>query len=201
VQGVAALYARVVFLRKAALRPVPRWAVVDDMAIDALEEALGEAEEDLQRTLDGGYREMDRLQPELAEYLAGQVSSRSDELAQSVGYFLAVTVYLAFKEAFPTRLGTVDEASLQLALSTLDVDEELRRNDPTEVLESDDVVAMGQPALVNYVQHHFDEALSQSEGAADLDAFDAVYRAILVEVIALSHAVRSPSGSAHDAMA
>ncbi|MEQ8454548.1 MAG: hypothetical protein RLP09_13000 [Sandaracinaceae bacterium] len=186
------------FLRKAALRPVPRWAVVDDLAIDALEETLGEAEEDLQRTLDGGYREMDRLQPELAEYLAGQVSSRNDELAQSVGYFLAVTVYLAFREAFPTRLTTVDESSLQLALSTLDVDEELRRNDPTEVLESDDVVAMGQPALVSYVQHHFDEALSQSEGGADLDAFDTVYRAILVEVIALSHAVRAPSGTAQD---
>jgi len=177
---------------------VPRWAVVDDLAIDALEETLGEAEEDLQRTLDGGYREMDRLQPELAEYLAGQVSSRNDELAQSVGYFLAVTVYLAFREAFPTRLTTVDESSLQLALSTLDVDEELRRNDPTEVLESDDVVAMGQPALVSYVQHHFDEALSQSEGGADLDAFDTVYRAILVEVIALSHAVRAPSGTAQD---
>ncbi|MEQ8727324.1 MAG: hypothetical protein RID81_38955 [Sandaracinaceae bacterium] len=186
------------FLRKAALRPVPRWAVVDDLAIDALEETLGEAEEDLQRTLDGGYREMDRLQPELAEYLAGQVSSRNDELAQSVGYFLAVTVYLAFREAFPTRLTTVDESSLQLALSTLDVDEELRRNDPTEVLESDDVVAMGQPALVSYAQHHFDEALSQSEGGADLDAFDTVYRAILVEVIALSHAVRAPSGTAQD---
>lgn len=191
-------YDRAVFLRKAALRPVPRWAVVDDLAIDALEETLGEAEEDLQRTLDGGYREMDRLQPELAEYLAGQVSSRNDELAQSVGYFLAVTVYLAFREAFPTRLTTVDESSLQLALSTLDVDEELRRNDPTEVLESDDVVAMGQPALVSYVQHHFDEALSQSEGGADLDAFDTVYRAILVEVIALSHAVRAPSGTAQD---
>ncbi|GAB5546639.1 MAG: hypothetical protein SangKO_063990 [Sandaracinaceae bacterium] len=191
-------YDRPVFLRKAALRPVPRWAVVDDLAIDALEETLGEAEEDLQRTLDGGYREMDRLQPELAEYLAGQVSSRNDELAQSVGYFLAVTVYLAFREAFPTRLTTVDESSLQLALSTLDVDEELRRNDPTEVLESDDVVAMGQPALVSYVQHHFDEALSQSEGGADLDAFDTVYRAILVEVIALSHAVRAPSGTAQD---
>lgn len=182
------------FLRKAALRPVPRWAIVDDMAIDSLEEELGEAEEKLQEALDAGYREMDRRQPELAEWLAEQVSSRHDELAQSVGYFLAVTVYLAFREAFPTRLDPVDDTMLQLAIETLSADEELRANDPTEVLESDDVVAMGQPAVLSYVQHHFDEALAQADGDADLEAFDVVYRAILVEVIALSHAVRAPSG-------
>lgn len=167
------------------------------MAIDALEDSLGDGDDALQRSLDVGYRDMDRLQPYLAEWLAGQVSSRSDELAQSVGYFLAVTVFMAFREAFPTRIEAVDEASVRLALDTLDTDEELRANDPTEVLESDDVVAMGQPALVAYVQHHFDEALAQAEGDADLEAFDAVYRAILVEVIALSHAVRSPDGETH----
>lgn len=194
---MAGEYARAVFLRKAALRPVPRWAVVDDLAIDALEESLGESEEGLQQALDAGYREMDRLQPHLAEWLAGQVSSRKDELAQSVGYFLAVTVYLAFREAFPTRLDTVDEVSLKLAIDTLSADEELRANDPSEVLESDDVVAMGQPAVLGYVQHHFDEALAQADDEVDLEAFDVVYRAILVEVIALSHAVRSPTGEAH----
>lgn len=176
---------------------MPPWAVVDDLAIDALEDSLGEPEENLQETLDTGYREMDRLQPDLAEWLAGQVSSRKDELAQSVGYFLAVTVYLAFREAFPTRLGTVDGSALHLAIETLDTDAELRANDPTEVFESDDVVAMGQPSVLSYVQHHFDEAVAQADGEADLEAFDVVYRAILVEVIALSHAVRSPNGEAH----
>jgi len=181
-----------VFLRKAALRPVPAWAVVDDVALDALESELGDDDESLQEILDAGYHEMDRLQPHLAEWLAEQVSSRNDELAQSVGYFLVVTVYLAFREAFPTRLGAVDESALRLALETLEVDEELRANDPTEVFESDDVIAMGQPALIAYVQHHFDEALAQAEGSPDLDAFDGVYRAILIEVIALSHAVQAP---------
>lgn len=181
------------FLRKAALRPVPKWAVVDDLALDALEATLGEDDEDLQGALDAGYRDMDRHQPALAEFLAREVSSRPDELAQSVGYFLAVVTYLAFKEAFPTRVGVVDEAALRLALETLTVDEQLRADDPEEVFESDDVVAMGQPALVSYVQHHFDEAIAQADESVDLNAFDVVYRAILVEVIALSHAVRAPS--------
>ena len=181
-----------VFLRKAALRPVPSWAVVDEVALDSLEAELGEDDENLQTALDAGYRDMDRLQPALAEFLAHEVSSQPDELAQSVGYFLAVVVYLAFKEAFPTRVAGVDPAELKLALETLAVDEQLRAEDPSEIFESDDVVAMGQPALVSYVQHHFDEALVQAGPEADLDAFDVVYRAVLVEVIALSHAVRAP---------
>ena len=180
------------FLRKAALRPVPRWAVVDELAIDGLEDRLGDEDEDLQGVLDVGYREMDRHQPALATWLADQVSSRNDELAQSVGYFLAVTVFIAFREAFPTRLCPVDESALKLAIEMLELDLELRKNDATEVLETDDVVAMGQPALVSYVQHHFDEAIAQAENEADLEAFDVVYRAILVEIIALSDAVRAP---------
>jgi hypothetical protein len=187
-----------VFIRKAALRSVPRWAVVDDLALDQLEDSLGDGEDRLQQALDAGYRDMDRMQPHLAEWLAGQVSSKKDELAQSVGYFLAVTVFLAFREAFPTRLDEVDPVSLKLAIDTLSADEELRANDPTEVLESDDVVAMGQPGLLGYVQHHFDEALAQADSEVDLEAFDVVYRAILVEVIALSHAVKAPSGETSD---
>lgn len=168
--------------------------MVDELAIDALEAQLGGAEGELQVTLDHAYRDMDREQPHLASWMAGEVSSRRDELAQSVGYFLAVTVYLAFREAFPTRLALVDESALTLARETLEVDEELRANDPSEVFESDDVVAMGQPALLDYVQHHLDEALAQADEDADLSAFDVVYRAILVEVIALSHAVKGPVG-------
>lgn len=184
------------FLRKAALRPVPSWAVVSASAIDALEAQLSAAEEQLQGELDRGYRDMDLGQPHLAEWLAEEVSSGHDELAQSVGYFLAVTVHMAFKEAFGRRLRLVDEASLELAQQTLAVDEELRANDPSEVFESDDVIAMGQPALVDFIQHHFDEAIAQSDEATDLRAFDVVYRALLVEVIALSHAVDAPEGRA-----
>jgi hypothetical protein len=184
------------WVRKAALREVPRHAVVDDVAIQTVEEQLGEEGDELQQMLDGTYREMDRKQPALAAWLADQVSSRSDDLAQSLGYFLVVTVYMAFREAFPTRLGAVEQAGLELAIQTLDADEELRANDPTEVLESDDVVAMGQPQLLHFVQHHLDQALSQAGEEPDLEAFDHVYRAILVEVISLSHAVKKPEGSA-----
>ncbi|AKF05794.1 hypothetical protein [Sandaracinus amylolyticus] len=184
------------FVLKAALRPVPRHAVVDEVAISGVEEQLGEEGEELQEMLDATYREMDRKQPALATWLGEQVSSRTDDLAQSLGYFLVVTVYMAFREAFPTRLTEVDETSLKLAIDTLAADEELRANDPAEVMESDDVVAMGQPVLLHFVQHHLEQALSQAGEDPDLEAFDHIYRAVLVEVIALSHAVKSPDGTA-----
>jgi hypothetical protein len=182
------------FVKKAALRPVPRWAVVDDVAVGAVEETLGEEGDRLQDSLDGAYREMDRRQPALATWLSAQVSSRDDDLAQSLGYFLIVTVYMAFREAFPTRLGEVDATELELARGTLEADEELRKGDPAEMMESDDVVAMTQPTLLHFVQHHLDQALDQAGEKPDLEAFDQIYRAVLVEVISLSHAVRPPEG-------
>jgi hypothetical protein len=184
----------VLFLRKAALRPVPRWAVVDEDVVTAVEAQLEDDGDALQRTLDSAYREMDRKQPDLAQWLAQQVSDRNDDLAQSLGYFLVVTVYLAFREAFPTRLGAIDETQLTLAIETFDADEALRREDPSEVMETDDVVAMTQPALVHFVQHHLEEAIEQAGESPDLEAFDHVYRTVLVEVVALSHAVVPPEG-------
>jgi hypothetical protein len=173
---------------------VPAHAIVDEHSVEAIEESLGDGQESLQDTLDRGYAELDRKQPALAGWLADEVSDRADELVQSLGYFLAVTVYLAFAEAFPRRLREVDGGNLQMALDTLAADEELRANDPQEILDSDDVVAMGQPALLAFVQHHLEQAIEQAGESMDLMDLDRVYRAVLVEVIALSHAVESPSG-------
>lgn len=181
------------FIRKSALREVPKHAIVDELAISSVEEQLSDESESLQRMLDSNYREMDRRQPALADWLAEQVASHHDDLAQSLGYFLVVTVYMAFREAFPTRLETVEDDSLQFAIDTLAADEELRANDPDEPLETDDVIAMGQPSLVHFIQHHLDQALNQSDGT-ELEAFDHIYRSVLVEVISLSHAVRTPEG-------
>lgn len=175
---------------------MPGYAVVDDSSVEAVEELLGDGSDDLQELLDRGYRDLDRQQPVLGQWLAEEVSSRRDELVQSLGYFLSVTVFLAFREAFPRRLGTVDPGTLEIALETLAADEELRAEDPTEVLDSDDVVAMGQPAIVGFVQHHVQQALEQADEDVDLHDLDRVYRAVLIEVIALSHAVSSPTGRA-----
>ncbi len=182
------------FLRKAALRPVPGYAVVDSHFIDVIEQTLEADEDQLQEALDRGYRELDRMQPHLAPWIAEELSSGRDELVQSLGYFLSITIFMVFREAFPTRLVSVHESEIRVATELLAVDESLRANDPHEILESDDVVAMGQPAVVGFIQHHVEEAMTQSEGDIDLEELDGVYRALLIEVIALSHSVTSPTG-------
>ncbi|MEM9071264.1 MAG: hypothetical protein AAGE52_22350 [Myxococcota bacterium] len=181
-------------LRKAALRPVPTYAVVDPHTLQELEASLDDGDDTLQDLLDRGFTEFDRRQATMAEWLSDQLARTHDELVQSLGYFLTVTVYMAFREAFPTRLTEVDDSALHIARATLSADEELRAADPTEVLDSDDVVALSQPAVIHYVQHHVDEAIEQADGEINLEELERVYRAILIEVIALSHAVASPTG-------
>lgn len=173
---------------------MPAHAVVEAHVLEELEASLDTGDAPLQDLLDRGFSELDRRQVALAEWLADILARTRDELVQSLGYFLAVTVYMAFREAFPTRLTEVDQSALNIARATLSADEELRAADPTEILDSDDVIALTQPALVHYIQHHVDQALDQGEGEVDLDELERVYRSILIEVIALSHAVTSPSG-------
>ena len=189
------------FIRKAAIRPVPGYALVDEAAIDSLEGSLGIERDGLQGSLDEGFRMLDRTQPALARYLAEAVSLGGDELVQSLGYFLVVSVYLAFREAFPTRLAQIDESGLAIATDLLTADEALRADDPLEVLDSDDVIALGQPHVLQFVQHHVQEALSQSEADVELSELDSVYRTVLVEVLALSAAVEAPRGHVDRALA
>jgi hypothetical protein len=183
-----------VFVRKAALRPVPTHARVEEHPIEIVEGRLAVDELDVQRILDEGFQDLETRQPVLADWLAEVLARGQDELVQSLGYFLAVTIYQAFREAFPTRLVEIDAGGLELAIETLAFDEQLRRDDPAEIFETDDVIAMSQPHLLHFVEYHVGEAVSQGEGELSQDELDRVYRTILVEVVALSHAVASPSG-------
>lgn len=183
------------FVRKAALRPVPSYATVEDRWVHTMEQALDDDEERLQEALDRGFRDLDSRQPAVAQYVSNLLAQVTDELAQAVGYFLSVTVFLAFREAFPTRLEVATDDDIAMAEATLDADEELRVDDPEEALETDDIVAMGQPAIVAFVQHHVEQALEQGGEEVDVAAIEKVYRGILIEIITLSHAVLAPEGT------
>ena len=181
------------FLQRAAIRPVAAHAVVDESSIERVELAL-DAGTGLEPALDRGYRELDRKHPALAAFLSREIAARKDDVARSLGYFLVVAVYLIFREAFPTRLAEIDEDALSAAVDSLQTDEALRADAADEVLESDDVVAMGQPAVLDFVQQHLHEALEVAGEDADLEQLDDVYRVVLIEVIALSQCVAAPPG-------
>lgn len=182
------------FFRKAAIRKIPQWAIVDQFAIERAEASLNADSPTLQDRLDRLFRTFGQDQPALSDYLSEEISELDHELSQSLGYFLIAAIFRVFTEAFPERLDEVDETALRIAVETLAADEALRADDPLEILESDDLVAMNQPELVDFVQGHLRDAFDQAEDEVPIEELDRVYRAALVEIIALSHAVISPDG-------
>lgn len=186
------------FIRRAALRPVPAFAIVGNDVIESIERMLDETDEDeIQRLLDHIYQDLDRQQPALSRWLHSEVFPIEDELAKSLGYFLAVTSFMAFREAFPTRLTPLDDGALTFAHESLDTDIALRNADPLEPLASDEVLAVHQPALMEFVRFHFHQALAQAEDTTNREELERAYRAALVTVIGLSDSVRSPASGIH----
>lgn len=183
---------------RSAIRPVPGHAQVSRENIDAVEGELSE-QGDLEAQVQHGARELARQQPHLARWVDHALAEVRDETASALGQYLSVTCWRAFVEGFGQRLARVDEVSLASVAATFDCDEELRRGDADEVLESDDVVAIGQPHLVAFVREQIDAALEPDEDGeaaeVDLDAVSVVYRAVLVEILALGQAVGAPRGA------
>ncbi len=183
---------------RSALSPVPQWAVVGTDAIDMAEASIGD-QGDLDAELERAHEELVMMQPGLTLWLHADLHEVRDETAEALGRLLLVLVYRSFVSAFGQRLHEVDEATLVTARATFEYDEEHRRGSPVEVLETDDMVAMGQPHLVAFVREQVEAATEADEdgdfGDIDLDDVAAVYRAVLLEVIALGQAVDPPRGT------
>jgi hypothetical protein len=53
---------------------------------------------------------------------------------------------------------------------------------------------MEQPSLLEFVHEHLDATLEAHAEDVDVDDVHTVYRLVLVEILALSYAVRKPAG-------
>lgn len=183
---------------RSAIRPVPMHAQVSRDSIDAAEGELSERG-DLEAQVLQGMREMSRLQPTLSRWIERAIDGVLDETALALGQYLSVICWRAFVDGFGQRVAAVDDATLSAVVATFDCDEEIRRGAADEVLESDDVVAMGQPHLVGFVREQVEAALEPDEDGdaadVDLDAVSAVYRVVLVEILALGQCVSAPRGA------
>lgn len=183
---------------RAALRPVPPHAVVSHDVIDSVETELTDSR-DLEGRIETAFQDLRGPQPALGSFLSTELDGLSDETAQALVQFLGVSVLRAFVLAFGQRLRAPDETAIRTAKALFEWDEELRRGAADEVLESDDVVAIGQPALVSFVREQLDAALEPDEDGepadVDLDAIANVYRAVLIEIIALGQSVAPLRGA------
>ncbi|MEO8875852.1 MAG: hypothetical protein ABI461_09715 [Polyangiaceae bacterium] len=180
--------------RGAAIRPVPRYAVVSAALLEQIEE---HEDWDDESGINERISRLPNQQPVLYEDILDRRNARIDDVAKS--FHLTVTSRLVqiFEAAFPGRVSAVATQDLVVIDQSLNIEEELRAAHPEEPFDLDDVVSREQPAIVTFLQRVLEETLeSVSDRDVDLDDVHAVYRKILGYVLALSHAVASPDGRA-----
>lgn len=201
------------WVRGAAIRPVPSYAVVDRDVLDRIEEELAENGDTAgshrapKSDLDDAFGRFEQTQVALAQQAAQVLARPLDETALALGYFLTIAVWLAFERAFGPRLAEVNDQALEAAESALALEEELRATHAHEPLELEDVMAIEQPGILAFINEHIEAALEPSDGHGqiqtegreprdvDVDDVHAVYRSILVMTLALSHAVLPATGA------
>jgi ABC-type uncharacterized transport system ATPase component len=186
-----------VWIRAAALRPVPSYAKLPAAALDDVERDLAGEPERARADLDDAFQRFESSQPHVAERIAKLLDRPLDDTARALGYFLSIAVWLAFERTFGARLGEATADGVDATATALKLEEELRASSGDQPLDLDDIVAIEQPAILAFLNEHVDAALDPSVGEADVDVDDvhAVYREVLVLALALSHAV-APDGAA-----
>jgi hypothetical protein len=186
------------WVRGAAIRPVPPYAVVPREVLDRVEEELADGGLGDRTELDEAFERFERTQPALAQRAADILARPLDETALALGYFLTIAVWLSFEQAFGARLAEVSEDERAAADAALELEAELRASNVEEPLELEDVMAIEQPGVLAFVNEHVDAALEPQDDAGrevDVDDVHLVYRNVLVQTLALSHAVASLAGA------
>jgi hypothetical protein len=193
------------WVRGAAIRPVPRYAVVAKATLDQIERELADDSPRAQGELDGAFARFESTQPDLADAISQVLSRPLHEIALALGYFLSISVWLAFERTFgEARLRQVSCDALSATDQAINLEEELRAAHGDEPLDLDDVVSIEQPNVLRFVHEHVDAALDPSsamagarEGMRAIDVEDVrtVYRAIVLLTLCLSHAVVPVSGT------
>lgn len=181
------------WVRRAAIRPVARHAELSSHALEAVRVKLSFDDEATRQALDDAFARFEATQPVLAAHISEALSLPLDETALALGYFLTIALWLAFDHSFGSELGEVSETALAGVEDALLLDEQIRLSDPAEAVESNDVIAMEQPHALAFVHEQIEEALGEAIGPIDVDDVHAIYRLVLIEVLALSYSVRPPA--------
>jgi len=170
------------FVQRVALEAVPDYAVVEHgVLVGTLSDLTAHGE--LRSRLDTVYRRLESEQPALAEFIAGELSEVDGAAGQALSYFLFLLVYLSFERAFPSRLQEVASGDLRVALERLIIDGEMRERHCPENSYSEDAIALGQPALMKFINAELERA------ADELSAAENLFEALLLEVLVLTEAV------------
>lgn len=183
------------WVRKSSIRPVPAHAKVGAAPLRAIQDELVESDSSSD-LLEDAYARFERSQPALAGNLSDLLDRPYSEATLALAYFLSISVWLAFERVHGRDLMPVLSEELQATTDLLALDEELHRSDASDTLESDDVISMEQPEVIRFIHEHVEATLDAHSDSVDLSELQIVYRSVLIEILALSYAVRAPLGVA-----
>jgi hypothetical protein len=192
------------WVRGAAIRPVPRFAVVSASTLDQVEIELADDSARAREELDAAFNRFESTQPHLADAVSQLLSRPLDETALALGYFLSIAIWLAFERTFGApRLREVTPDALKATEDAIDLEQQLREAQGGEPFDLDAVVSVEQPNVLRFVHEHVDTALDPAARAplgtaareVDLADVRAVYRAIVLLTLCLSHAVVPVDGA------
>jgi len=179
--------------RGAAIRPVPRYALVSEALLDQIEQ---HEDWDDESGIAERMARLPMLQPHIYDDVVDRKNDRIDDVAKAFHRAVTSRLVQIFEAAFPGRVSPVEAQDLIAIDESLRVEEELRAAHPEEPFDLDDVVSREQPALILFLQRVLEETLeSVSDQDVDLDDVHAMYRKILGYVLALSQAVAAPAGN------
>src|SRR5580704_11211007 len=148
------------WVRGAAIRPVPRYAVVDAATLDQIERELADDSPRAHGELDSAFARFESTQPHLADVLSQLLAKPLDDTALALGYFLSIAIWLAFERTFgEARMREVSQDALEATEQAIKLEEELRAAHGDEPFDLDDVVSIEQPNVLAFVHEHVDAAL------------------------------------------
>jgi hypothetical protein len=198
------------WVRGAAIRPVPRFAVVPRSTLDQIERELADDSPRAQGELDGAFARFESTQPHLADAISQVLSRPLHQTALALGYFLSISVWLSFERTFgEARLRQVSADALSATDQAIALEGELRAVHGAGPFDLDDVVSVEQPSVLTFVHEHveaaFDPASSRGGASKETrapaepcatplekpheDDVRAVVRAVVLLTLCLSHAV------------
>lgn len=188
------------WVRGAAIRPVPKYAVVERATLERIEQRLADDSSHGREELDAAFARFEATQPHVADEISQVLSRPLDETALALGYFLSIAIWLSFEQTFgEQRLREVSADALHATAAAIALEEELRASRGDEPFDLDDVVSIEQPNVLAFVHEHVDAALTTQEDGGgrevDVDDVHAVYRATILLTLCLSHAVVPVDGA------
>src|SRR5271154_5246708 len=115
------------WVKGAAIRPVPRYAVIDASTLEKIESELAQDSSGARDDLDASFARFEGAQPQLADALSEALARPLDETALALGSFLAIAPWIAFGRTFGLpRMPEVSEDALAATREAIKLEEELR---------------------------------------------------------------------------